>query len=101
MVVNEVILTFKQKLFVDQYISNFGNATKAAMKAYDCKNINNAAVIGCQNLRKLNVRREIDRILGLAGINEETIANKLKEKIMENNSISSLKLATKLMGYTS
>lgn len=92
-------LTFKQKEFIKVYLESFGNATQAARIAYKCDS-NTAGVIGYQNLRKLNIRRAIDNILALAGVNETIIAEQLKPYIT-NGSIESIKLACKLSGYIS
>ena len=51
-------LSPKQRLFVEHYLANDGNATQAAIAAgYNAKN---ARVIGSQNLTKLNIRQCID-----------------------------------------
>jgi len=47
-------LTYKQRIFRSELFKTF-NPTEAAMKAYDCKNKNVAAVIASQNLKKLNI----------------------------------------------
>lgn len=73
-------LTLKQYLFIREYFES-RSATQAAFKVYCCKNRNVAGVIGYQNLRKLNIRLAIDRVLNQAGISEESIALSLKRKI--------------------
>lgn len=93
-------LTFKQQLFVNQYVQNLGNATKAAMVAYNCRNQNIAGVIGCQNLRKLNIRSAIDHILTLAGVDETLIAEQLKPYVV-GDSLNSIQLCCKLSGHIS
>jgi phage terminase small subunit len=52
-------LTAKQDAFVKSYLLNGGNATQAAIDAgYKA---DNAAVIGCENLIKPNIKAEIDK----------------------------------------
>jgi phage terminase small subunit len=49
-------LTPKQKVFVDEYVKNKGNATQAALKAYDTDDYQTAASIGEENLKKPEIR---------------------------------------------
>ena len=51
--------TKKQRGFARDYVDT-GNATKAALKNYDTQDINTAAVIGSENIRKPNVIAEIN-----------------------------------------
>ncbi len=53
-------LTLKQLKFIQIYIET-GNATKAAMTAYRCKNENVAGVFGSENLRKPKIACEIEK----------------------------------------
>lgn len=46
------VLTRKQRDFVNEYLKT-GNATRAAMKAYNCKDYCSASAIGSRNLRIL------------------------------------------------
>ncbi len=55
-------MTIKQQLFIRKYLE-IKNATKAALKVYDVKNTNSAAVIGCRLLRNVNVQKEISSVL--------------------------------------
>jgi phage terminase small subunit len=45
-------MTVKQKLFIKKYVESKGNATEAAMQAYDVKDRVVAAQVGHENLRK-------------------------------------------------
>lgn len=47
-------ITKKQKAFADAYLKT-GNGTKSALKAYDTKDYNTAAVIATENLTKPKV----------------------------------------------
>lgn len=51
-VVKELKLTIKQRKWVKEYLKT-GNASKAAWKVYDCKNMVVAGNIGAENLQKL------------------------------------------------
>ena len=53
-------LTLKQLKFIQIYFET-GNATKAAMEAYRCKNLRVAAVLGSENLTKPDIACEIDK----------------------------------------
>ena len=55
-------LTLKQKTFAHEYISS-GNATKAALVAYDTDSPTTAQVIGSQNLSKLMVCEYVEQLL--------------------------------------
>ena len=51
--------TLKQKKFVHGYVENGGNATQAALQAYDTEDLNTAHNIGSENLQKPTVQREL------------------------------------------
>jgi len=53
-------LSLKQSKFVEAYVSNGGNATQAALIAYDCANSVDAGNIGRQNLDKPHIKDTID-----------------------------------------
>lgn len=67
-------LTFKQRKFVEVYIQT-GNATESAMQAYDIKDRNSAAVIGFENLRKLNIAEFLEE----SGVTDKRLADKINE----------------------
>lgn len=54
-------MTQKQKRFIEELISNGGNATEAAARVYDCKNRQTAEAIGMENLRKPLLSAEIEK----------------------------------------
>lgn len=56
-------LTRKEKKFVKEYVKNEGNGTQAALKAYDTKSQNAAAVIASRELRKDKVQSAIQEAL--------------------------------------
>lgn len=79
----KTVLTLKQAKFLDIYLQT-GNATEAAMQAYDCKDRNSAKVIGSQNLTKLNY---ID-ILEMAGVSDKILIDKLKDGLDASRIVS-------------
>jgi len=54
--------TLKQRRFIKAYVQNGGNATQAALEAYDTTYAT-ARVIGCENLTKPNIKRVIDCLM--------------------------------------
>jgi phage terminase small subunit len=57
---NKKRLSLKQEKFVEAFVDNGGNATQAAMVAYDCANKVDAGNIGRQNLDKPYIKDVID-----------------------------------------
>ena len=79
----ELKLTPKQGLFLKYYLKS-GNASDAAMKAYNCKDRAVAGNIGCENLRKLQALETIKMLMEARGITAgklmETLSNGLEAK---------------------
>ncbi len=71
-------LTLKQLKFIQIYIET-GNATKAAMTAYRCKNENVAAVLGSENLRKPKIACELDKYRKKGGLSIEKAINAIND----------------------
>jgi hypothetical protein len=80
-------LTLKQRKWIRIYIDT-GNATEAAMQVYDCKDRDSAAVIGFENLRKLNY----DDFLEEAGITDELLKKKIMEGLDSTKQIGARKI---------
>jgi len=59
-------LTIKQRKWLKLYIET-GNATEAAMQAYDCKDRDSARALGSENLAKLNIS-ELMENMGLTDV---------------------------------
>ena len=78
--------TYKQKEFAKELVlgEEPGNATKAALKAYNVKNKNAAAHIGCVNLKKPVVIREIDTLMEEHNIDGDLMMKRLKEGLNAN-----------------
>lgn len=70
------LLTNKQELFCLEYIKS-GNATNAALVAYDTTDVDTAKSIGCENLTKPYV---IDRIKALREPAEKATIATLEER---------------------
>ncbi len=71
-------LTLKQLKFIQIYIET-GNATKAAMEAYRCKNENVAAVLGSEKLRKPNIACEIEKYRKEGGLSIQKAINAIDD----------------------
>jgi phage terminase small subunit len=67
--------TAKQSKFVDNYLENGGNATKAARDAGYSPKV--AAEVGCENLRKSNVQERIRERIREANLNPQEIIGTL------------------------
>jgi phage terminase small subunit len=67
-------LTPKQKLFIREYLKDF-NATKAAIRAGYSED--SAPEIGCENLRKPNIKQAIDKYLDDVHLTTQRIALEL------------------------
>lgn len=72
-------MTIKQRQFVKKYIQNGGNGTKAALEVYNTSNRHVAESIGCENLRKPEIKREIELALEHAGVTDDYISELLRE----------------------
>lgn len=76
-------LTIKQRKWIKEYIRT-GNATEAAFKVYDCKDRDSAAIIGFENVRKLN----FNDLMEEAGLTDNVLNNKLAEGLDANKQLS-------------
>lgn len=79
-------LTLKQRKWIKVYLET-GNASKAAMQIYDCKDRNSAAQIGFENLRKLNYEDFLEE----AGITDELLQKKIMEGLESTRTVSAVK----------
>ncbi len=80
-------LTFRQRIFIREYILSKGNASKAATMAYNVKNRNVAGVIGSENLRKPKMMRIVKQIIEDNNYSDLFIATRLR-LITENTDSS-------------
>lgn len=70
-------LTVKQQIFKKEYIKSNGNATKAALIAYNPKNIHVAKSIGSENLSKPYLKQSIEEDLKEVGYTTAQSLNSL------------------------
>ena len=70
---------------VEVYLE-LGNATEAAMQSYDCKDRDSAAVIGFENLRKLNYEEFLEE----AGITDKLLQQKIIDGLDANKTVSAV-----------
>ena len=71
-------LTLKQLKFIQIYIET-GNATKAAMEAYSCKNENVAKSVGSENLTKPDIACEIEKYRKKGGLSIQKAINAIND----------------------
>lgn len=60
-------LTRKQKLFIDEYVANWGNWTQAVVKAYNRENDWTARMMASDNLTKPNIQHYLQEYGDVAG----------------------------------
>ena len=71
--------TLKQKRFAQEYVKSNGNGTQSALKVYNAKSYNDAHAIASQNLQKLPVQYELNRLLQREELSLQTFTNKLSD----------------------
>jgi hypothetical protein len=74
-------LTLKQSKWLKVYIET-GNATEAAMQAYDCCSRESAAVLGHENIRK--VKGAVTALMDAKGLTDDLLMKKLLEGLDAN-----------------
>lgn len=102
-------LTLKEKQFCLKWFDLDGNGTKAALHVYDIENkelygraglskaqqivlnkaLNTAAVIAGENLRKPHIIKEIDRLMGIIGLTDETVKREHFHLISQQDDLKS------------
>lgn len=95
----EITTTLKQTRFVHEYLET-GNATEAAMRAYDPHNRATARAMGSENLAKPNIRDLIDNALTEEGLTPRLVIDSLVRDIQSKpaDRVSELLLASKILG---
>jgi len=77
-------LTLKQKKFVQEYVKNNGNGTKAVIDAgYDVKNKQTAGTIAKENIKKPHLKKSIEEHLQEAGYNPKESIDRLRATASE------------------
>lgn len=74
-------MTIKQKKFVQEYIKNNGNGTKAALAAYDTNDYNTAHSIASENLQKPTIRKALRLELERKGISLDYVLDKVRQNM--------------------
>ena len=72
-------ITYKQKIFVKEYIKNKFNGTKAALKVYDTKSNKIAQALASENLLKPVIQKELEDALKDAGLSDDIVADHLNK----------------------
>lgn len=85
-------LTFKQKAWLKFYFES-GNATQAALKAYETDDPGSASVIASENLAKL--KNPIKTLMELKGLSLGDLIETVKEARLANKPIGALVLIKK------
>lgn len=75
-------LTPKQKKFVNKYVET-GNGTQSALEAYDLDSPTVAATIASENIRKPNVRAQIESYAKRAAERVEALAESAKSEYVK------------------
>ncbi|MDA2930620.1 terminase small subunit [Acidobacteria bacterium AH-259-O06] len=78
--------TAKQWHFIQAYAETGGNATQAALQAYDTQDYNTAKVIGCENLTKPYIRQEIDKLMRKVELKAEDALRAIKDGLEADKS---------------
>lgn len=76
-------LTLKQRKWIKYYLET-GNATQAAMRAYNCKNEVSAASIGYQNFNKLQILIPLRAIMEKKGLDLGSLLEVVVEGLKAN-----------------
>ena len=74
---NKTKQTLRERIFIEAYLNNGGNATEAFLAINKKVNKNTAGVLGLRMLRKVKI--SIKDTLDQVGLTDVYLANKLKE----------------------
>ncbi|MDA2925527.1 terminase small subunit [Acidobacteria bacterium AH-259-L09] len=78
--------TPKQQHFIQAYAETGGNATQAALQAYDTQDYDTAKAIGCENLTKPYIRQEIDKLMEKVQLKTEDALRAIKDGLEADKS---------------
>ena len=82
-------LTMKQRRWLEAYIAT-GNATEAAMQAYDVKDRDSARALGSENLAKLSIAELLEEM----GLSDVMLTSAIKEGVQATRSTNAAILLT-------
>ena len=85
--------TLKEHKFIEAYIDNCGNATKAYMAINPNYDGENAKVLACQLLTKLNLSN--DELMDMMGMTDAYLQEKLDEGLNATKTISVIPISPK------
>lgn len=85
--------TLKERKFIEAYIENYGNATKAYMATHPDYNGENANVLGCRLLTKVNLSN--DELMDMMGMTDAYLQEKLDEGLNATKTISVIPIKPK------
>lgn len=74
---NKTKQTLRERIFIEAYLNNGGNATEAFLAVNKDVNKNTAGVLGLRMLRKVKI--SMNDVFNQIGLNDVYLANKLKE----------------------
>lgn len=94
-------LTLKQRNFVQNYIENGGNATKAAMDAYNTIDYKTAQNIGSENLSNPIIAQAVeDTIEKRGGVTKDKFVQMLEDLVQDRKHPKHEKYCQMLMAVT-
>jgi len=85
--------TLTERKFIEAYIENYGNATKAYKAIHPDYNGENARILACQYLTKLNISS--DELMNMMGMTDAYLQEKLDEGLNATKTISVIPLKPK------
>ena len=75
-------LSPKERRFIREYLSNGGNQTRAAIEAGYGNTEESSATLGSRLLRKVEIQEAIEKMLTVAGVDDETLTRCLYEGLL-------------------
>lgn len=85
--------TLRERKFIEAYIENYGNATKAYMASHPDYSGDNAKVMGCRMLTKVNLSN--DELMNMMGMTDAYLQEKLDEGLNAKKVISVIPIKAK------
>lgn len=76
-------ITYKQKRFIQEYIKNGGNATKAVLSSYDTDRVTTAKKIGSNNLKNPTIQEQLNKALSKYNARVENVVEHISSIAVE------------------